>query len=327
MEHMLENVRGWGHGMLWTVLWLLIGIVATIIYFHTRTTSHQACFAEYPLTSQLLDCDESLNTSARLSDLENTLQAAAPEYKRQGKANRISIWVRDLKTLHWAAVDEFETYAPASLFKVPLMITYFSIAQVDPSILSIPLTYEKNDILNSNSQNVVPQSKLVVGQTYTVEALIEHMIVESDNDATALLLTHVDQDVYANTLLELGLTIPQDADVLDFVTVKTYANVYRTLYYASYLNRVYSQKALDLLSKTTFSGIREVLPPSVSVAHKFGERELMSDGNTQTYEFHDCGIVYKKNRPYSLCIMTEGMNTKDLLSAIQEISKLTYDSL
>jgi beta-lactamase class A len=93
------------------------------------------------------------------------------------------------------------------------------------------------------------------------------------------------------------------------------------LYYSTYLNKDYSEKALELLSNTEFTqGLVAPLPRSVTVAHKFGERAL-PDGTNQ---LHDCGIVYYPGHPYLLCIMTKGPDFKDLTQAIQQISSKVY---
>jgi hypothetical protein len=114
----------------------------------------------------------------------------------------------------------------------------------------------------------------------------------------------------------------------DFVTTKSYGAIFRNLYNASYLDRDYSQKALVLLSQTKFKGLRAVLPADTVVADKFGEREIDNpDGTIAKRELHDCGIVYKAARPYTICIMTDGSDFNSLLDIIHDLSTLTYQEL
>jgi hypothetical protein len=42
---------------------------------------------------------------------------------------------------------------------------------------------------------------------------------------------------------------------------------------------------------------------------------------------HDCGIVYAKNQPYVLCVMSRGKSFADLSDAIALISKTVYDEM
>jgi hypothetical protein len=75
------------------------------------------------------------------------------------------------------------------------------------------------------------------------------------------------------------------------------------------------------LAKSTFTeGIVAGLPQGMTVAHKFGEAEL-PDG---TLQLHDCGIVYKPNQPYLICVMTKGSNFDTLAGVISHISKTVY---
>lgn len=284
------------------------------------------CSKKYPLTNTTLNCSEYEESLIAVQTLTKKFDETIKVFIATGKAERISIWTRDLNTKLWAASNEFEKYAPASLFKVPVMIAYFKLAEIQPTLLDTQLEYQPKGLYVE--QNFDPKEKLVAGQRYRVADLIEHMIIYSDNEAAALLLDHLTPQVYEDVLLDLGIRIPDGDGSTDFVTVKTYANIYRVLFNASYLSREYSERALEILTKSTFNGITDPLPTNIKVAHKFGER-LVEDqkGNAITHELHDCGIVYKSNSPYSICIMTEGKNFDDLLTIIKELSTLTYKNL
>lgn len=310
-----------------------IGIVPSalyVIFFYEHDIASAVCAHTYPHTNRTLDCGEYDTSATRLRTLNEKLHELTAAYVKNGKAERVSIWVRDLETKQWAASNESETYIPASLMKVPLLITYYKLAQLEPGILSIPLTYAKSDPLEQRyDQNFAPSAQLTPGSTYTVEQLLEALIVRSDNNAAEVLLRNLGGNTLNETLIELGVKIPVQAEATDFVTVKTYANIFRTLYNASYLNREYSEKALALLSKPDFSkGLIAGVPIGVVVAQKFGEREIKTpDGKMEKRELHDCGIVYKKDGPYSICIMTEGDEFDELLSIIQELSKIVYEGV
>lgn len=311
-----------------TLSGILLGIAMTIVYFHSQTLQKEACVQKYSLTSPALDCATYEDSSARLKALDQALDDATALYIKEDKATRISVWVRDLETKQWAASNETARYAPASLLKLPLMIAYYKLSDIEPTILDTKLTYTPSPDLNDSSQDFAPQKPLIAGQSYTVEELIENMIINSDNGATSLLLSHIDPTVFENTMIDLGIKVPGTMQNYDFITAKTYATIFRTLYNASYLTREYSEKALELMAKSTFAGMAEPLPKDVIVSHKFGEREVLNmDGTVQKRELHDCGIVYKIPRSYSICIMTEGSNFKDLLSVIQDISTIAYKQL
>ena len=90
-----------------------------------------------------------------------------------------------------------------------------------------------------------------------------------------------------------------------------------------------SEKALELLSQTTFSsGLVAGVPDKINVAHKFGERtvHLNSTGEVMYRELHDCGIIYNAKHPYSLCVMTKGKEFDNLKDVIRKISVEVYDT-
>ena len=63
-------------------------------------------------------------------------------------------------------------FAPSSLLKVPVMMAYYKEAESNPAILSQKIAYasQPEGII---SQNYAPEHPIVLGQTYTVEQLIE----------------------------------------------------------------------------------------------------------------------------------------------------------
>jgi len=321
----------WIRAALWIALGVAVG-VGVSFSFLSKTgalpTASNDCMKMYPLTSDLLDCDSYDSSSQSLSNVDSALDSAVATYIQEGKAKRISVWVRDLDTNQWASTNENLRYAPASLMKLPLMIAYYKVAEVQPSLLDTEIVYTASSTLNDTTQDFVPAPTLVPGKSYTVEQVIEDMIINSDNNATATLIDHLDPTIFTNTLIDLGVKIPGSSNNYDFVTAKTYSSIFRMLYNASYLNRDYSEKALDLMSKEAFKGIQVPLPSSVVVAHKFGEREVdNTDGSVQTRELHDCGIVYAQPHAYSICVMTEGSSFSDLMSVIQNLSALAYQKI
>jgi hypothetical protein len=42
-------------------------------------------------------------------------------------------------------------------------------------------------------------------------------------------------------------------------------------------------------------------------------------------QLHDCGIIYRANNPYVICIMTKGLDQSVLAQVIADISKIVYD--
>jgi len=243
------------------------------------------------------------------------------------QATRISVFFRDLETKRWIGVNINENYTPGSLFKLPLMIAYLKIAEIQSEILSQKFEYKDLEDINK-LRTITPSHSLEEGKTYTIEELINYMIIYSDNDATALLYRNLNQQYLNKVYTDLGVYIPTSGGIdQNFLSVQTYAAILRSLYNASYLNRTMSEKALELLNNSEFKeGLTAGVPSSVRVAHKFGEKVAVDPGNgtVLSRELHDCGIVYFPDRPYIICIMAEGINLKNLQDIIKNISHLTY---
>ena len=296
--------------------------------FQTRQLRNE-CRKNYPFTSGNLGCVTFDANSDRIHTLDAKLDAATSVYIQDGKATRVSIFVRDLMSQQWAGSNENEVYAPASLMKLPLVMAYYKIGELDPSIFSETIAYANAPaISNSGLQDFVPVDPIVPGQTYTVQDLVGHMITNSDNAAADLLYTHINPDVFNQTAIDLGIKIPTNSSTIDFVTTKTYASIIRMLYNSSYLNRASSEKVLSLMSTTAFKGIAQAVPEGIVVAHKFGERQVDDpNGSASLRELHDCGIVYKDPNPYIICIMTEGRDFTDLLDVVKNLSAIVFQNI
>jgi len=254
-------------------------------------------------------------------DLRNDLINYIEAQKKEGVLTSAAVYFRDLENGPMVSVDGEENFIPASLLKLPLMITYYKKAQADPSVLQRKITVP-NDV-ETITQNIVPE-KSARGQTYTVDELINIMITESDNVAWKALLTnlreHYSEEDFVDTLSDIGIVDPRKSDDQQLVSVPNYASIFRILYNASYLNIEMSNKALDVLSKSVFKdGIVGGVPEDLKVAHKFGELD-----NGSEKQFHDCGIVYNRQNPYLICIMTRGAKLPDLLDITKNLSKLIF---
>ena len=249
---------------------------------------------------------------------------------KDGDAQNISYYFKNLTTGTWTGVNENEHYAPASLMKVPVMIAIFRQAESDPSILKKELLYTGASDLNKE-EYYKPQKYIIAGNSYTVEKLVDYMIMYSDNNATALLLSITSKNNLTEIFTDLGLPVPSDATTgtLDYMSDKLYSRLFRVLYNSTYLNEEYSIKALEILSYSDFpAGIVTGIPKEISVASKFGERTIYREDTSVNYrELHDCVIVYLTKNPYLVCIMTKGNDFKKLEGVIQHISDLTYHAM
>ena len=284
----------------------------------------------YPLINTLIGYDNAEATNfGQLINFKAKIHDLIKKEIAQNNASTISIYFRDLNAGRWISINGNESYMPASLLKVPLMITYYHLSETNPLLLTKQIKYDGNGNFDDR-QNIQPDKKLKAGENYTVEQLINEMIIYSDNDSAELLLNNIGSEELNKMFKDMDIFLPGNLGAQDFLSVKNYALFLRILYGATYLNRTNSEKALELLSKSVFKdGLVSGVPDKTVVAHKFGEYKLLDPTNKNTIksEFHDCGIIYYPQEPYLLCVMTKGDDLSKLEKSVSDISGLVYSEV
>lgn len=278
----------------------------------------------FKFISPLLECETGKDSFRLmgLNPLQEEIKNHIQKEKLNGSVTDVAVYFRDLNNGPWFGVNEHSSFSPASLLKLPVLMAYYKKSESDPKLLSEKVKYEnKNPLL---SQMIQPTNTIEVGKEYTIDELIERMMVYSDNAALTVLEQNIDASLIDKITLDLGVETASQKTPEDFMSVKGYAGLFRILYNASYLEKDFSEKALELLSRTLFDdGIVAGVPKGIVISHKFGEREL-ADG---TMQLHDCGIVYYPKNPYLICIMTRGNNIQSLGRVISSVSSLTYHGI
>lgn len=282
---------------------------------------------EYSLINPLLLCGVSTQNFNEDKLLKQKMSTFVEERVKNGDATAISVYVLEYKTGRWAGVNENERYTPASLLKVPIMIAYLQQATKDPWILSKRITFMGVD--ENKGEFFKSGHSIRPGETYSIEELVRSMITDSDNNATRILVERMDKEALFEVYTDLGLPLPPNTPTVEYLSAKSYAYFFRILYNATYLSREYSQKALEFLSHADFQqGLRAGIPRGVVVAQKFGERTNEDrQHKVLARELHDCGIVYKPNAPYLVCVMSKGGDFAVLAKNIKDISTLVYENI
>lgn len=281
----------------------------------------------YFFINPLLECENNLisDDNKSLIEIKKEISSLIDKSLESKDISFASIYFRDLNNGPWFGINEKELFSPASLLKVPLMIAYLKEAESNPEILSETIIFNKNP--DYNEQNIKPENQLVLNQEYSIEELIERMIIYSDNDAYDILVNKVDIKKYEKIYQDLGIDISlaKDNPGGDIIKIKEYASLFRVLYNASYLTKEMSEKALFILSQTTYkNGLAKSIPKDITIAHKFGERRYIE---TEKKQLHDCGIVYLPQKPYLVCIMSKGSDFNKLSKFIQDSSHIIYKHL
>lgn len=279
----------------------------------------------YKFINPLLECDYSQNIfSKNVVNMETKIKKDIEEMIREGAAESVSLYYRDLNNGPWFGINEDENYKPASLLKVPILMAYLKKIDNRMDLLSGTLSYSENEIeMPEPAQQL---ESLNPEEKYSLETLFERMIIYSDNQAYALLVNKIDSDNLDMVMQDLGMTLPAENGTENILTAKSYASLFRVLYNASYLSRNTSEYALDLMSRVRYEkGLTDNLPEEIAVSHKFG---LRRDTEVEGIVYlHDCGIIYYPEKPYLLCVMTKGKDYDKLTQIISTLSSNIYQQI
>lgn len=276
--------------------------------------------SNYKFIDPLLFCQDQNVSSGTADELENEISIYIEQKKKTGEIIDAAFYFKDLNGGPWALVNRDFKSAPASLLKVPLAMSVYQKAEKDPAFLLTKVSLPKEYAFNQN-EHFQPEEKIQPLTQYSVEDLVKYMLQYSDNAAVYLLGNLFNIQELQDAYIRLGMQAPRAAEEGYTMTIKTFASFFRVLYNGTYLTQSDSEHVLSLLSQSSFTkGLVAGVPSGVVVAHKFGETS-QSDGIVR---LNDCGIVYKPNQPYLICVMTEGTNHDTLANVISSISKKVY---
>jgi beta-lactamase class A len=239
----------------------------------------------------------------------------------------VSVYFLDPVRRRAYGVNEDTKYTPASLFKLPIMLALLKQAELDGSLLERELTVLPS-YLSDYSHAIVTRHSVSVTKSYSIDSLLSSMILFSDNTALKALEAYLSIDRYRmlnQVYRDFHFDVRKILESEDNMSPKEYARFLVALQTASYLDPVFSEKALSLLEQSDFKqGLAANLPRTIKVAHKFGERGYLDN---DTLQLHDCGIIYHPSSPYILCVMTRGTNIRDQTNAIASISSAVFKAV
>jgi beta-lactamase class A len=274
----------------------------------------------YRYVKPLLFADKS-TSSELLQSLKRTLQEEINTRIREGSISKAAVYIKAYKNGEWIGINEDEQFHPGSLIKVPILITYMKMEELQPGTLNKKIPFE------SSSKNIPPQSfnsfQIIPGKSYTIRELLKFMIAYSDNNATYLLNKNVNLDLFVKLFTDLGIPKPDVMSKDYSISPRDYSSFFKVIYNAGYLSYENSEFAAELLGMCDFKdGLLKGLPPNTQVAHKFGEW-----GDAINHQLHESGFVYIGNSTYLITIMTEGNDVKKLPDVISALSKKAYSDL
>ncbi len=302
-----------------------IGYGASFLLKDTMTFNSVRYSGNYRFVSPPLytEVPESLSFP-EYAPLKNELSRAVQDAVNDEDVQDVAVYFRDLNEGRWVGVNQTHTFSAGSLSKVARLMTVLRITKGDQAQLArmLHLTFD-NEYVDVPQDYFPPRDPVIHGGTYSVDSLLSHLIIESDNRAAYALGYYFGESELRQTFDDLNVSLPEKPGD-EVSSPQNYSHFFRALYNGTYLSPAASEHALDLLSRSNFTdGLIAGTPAGTVVAHKFGEYTL-PDG---TDELHDCGIVYYPEHPYFLCVMTKGKTFPTLAEVIKTITKITWEQV
>lgn len=246
-------------------------------------------------------------------NLENTVQDVL-----KGASGTYAVSIKNLKNNQSYNLNEHKSFDTGSLYKLWVMAETFE--QIQSGDLSEDeILSEDVSVLNSKFNIPDDQAELTDGTiTLSVDDALNQMITISHNYAALLLterigLSSVDTFLKANGFKESKVGINYENPT---TTAADIALFFEKLYKGEIINKVYSDKMLEILKKQQLNDkLPKYLPDGVIMAHKTGEIEDFS---------HDSGIVFDKRGDYIIVTLSETDSPEVANEKISQVSNKVY---
>ena len=220
---------------------------------------------------------------------------------------------------------ENATFPTASAIKLAIVYELFKQAEEGTIRLDQALTLDRKQAVGGTGVLVEMGTPTLSIRDYAVL-----MVTLSDNTATNVLIDTLGIDRIAARLLALGLngtklrrhmmdTAAARRGEENVSTPAELARLLQAMYGSGAVEAGHHEMsaAIELLKKPKENRLRKGLPEGVASADKSGELEGVRV---------DAGIVFAKNRPYVLCVMTTFLkDEREGERAIESISRVAYE--
>jgi beta-lactamase class A len=263
-----------------------------------------------------------------------SLDGRIAKIAREG-SGRIGVYARTMENgPPLAAYHALQSFPTASVIKVLVMATAYSLEDQQPGTLDQVLTFSRTDDLIGGSDFMSEQPD---GATFTVRRLIVPMIRQSDNTAANMLIGHFGVDTINAVGGQAGLqnthlarkfidtsavvhvqnnrSTPQDQGQLLYLIEKGAREDVATIASAKGCREMIA----IMLGQEDREKIPAALPAGTAVANKTGEITGTRNDVAVVEPFGDT--------PFVLAIMTDDITDYDAaLAAIHDVTRAVYDA-
>ena len=238
---------------------------------------------------------------------------------------RLAIEVEDFKTGRTWSYHPDDLFPSASTVKLPIMACVFAKIKQGDLSLNTRLTLRRhNRVGGSGSLKWMPD-----GSRFTIAELLQHMIVESDNTATNMVIEELGMGYIQQEFPKLGLLYtgiyPEGMSLRgghvaheNYTTAREMTMLMDKIYHGELVDRQSSELMLEILKrkKAVASRLAKGLPRGWEIAHKTG---------LLRHACHDVAIFLTPHGDYAMTVLT-GSNPsyKEAKNFISRLGKVTF---
>ena len=216
----------------------------------------------------------------------------------------------------WSArVNSTDAYVSASMIKLAVMGAFYNAAANGNVNLEDTVILQASDIVGGTSYISLQGA----GSTWTYRELLQHMIQDSDNTATNILIDRLGMDTINDWASGFGLEnthlnrrmMDLGSGVENYMSANDVAKILQAICDGSFVNEDASMEALTVLEgQNETTGMELGLPNDVIFAHKTGSLNgVLNDG----------GIV-ETEKPYTIVVLSANADSGEAAAAMQEIA-------
>jgi beta-lactamase class A len=279
------------------------------------------------LCASVHSADTPLNIKQQVLWDQLRLSIAGVEQQLDGV---LGVAILDLNSGEQLLVRPDEVFPQASSIKIAVLAELYHQAQQSEHGVSGKATLKDRYVVRA--ADIVADSAILGGLTPGVSSLTNRdlatiMVAVSDNSATNVLIDRVGMGNVLHLTESLGLAHTQlRRKMMDLqAAAQGRENISTPREMMELLEQLYRGKVIappllddffTVLATNKDSWIPRALPPDLKIANKPGELEGVRN---------DSGIVFLKNRPYVICVMTTYLaDERAGEEAITQISQLAY---
>ncbi len=240
---------------------------------------------------------------------------------------KTAIYIKDFKTGREWAYNADSRFPSASLVKVPIMASVFSISVREKLDLNKEITLTRKDRRSGSGTLKWARE----GTKLSLMEIVYMMITQSDNTAAQMLIDYFGMENLKKEFLKLGLLITsinesgmslssKPVREENYTTAREMGSLFERIYKGELINKAASRTMMEILKRTKGrSRLRGGVPREWEIGHKTGLLRKAC---------HDVGIVFSPGGDYLVAVLTADVPSyksgKEFISKVAKITSAYY---